>query len=133
MSSHSSRWRKPIWSAHSANKEDVGEDGISGGALAANSNRRCRSTRLAHDDFLLALLADAAGNALPEGTVVVDARGNLVKDLTTGSRKRFALVGVEDLVIVETDDAVLVIPRERAQDVRAVVEALQTRGETERL
>ena len=77
---------------------------------------------------------DAKGNALPEGTVAVDASNNLVKDLTTGgARKRFALVGVSDLVIVETDDAVLVIPRERAQDVRAVVEALQARGETERL
>jgi mannose-1-phosphate guanylyltransferase len=34
------------------------------------------------------------------------------------------------MILVETDDAVLVIPRERAQDVRAVVEALQKRGET---
>ncbi len=77
---------------------------------------------------------DAQGNAVPEGTVAVDAANNLVKDLTTGgTKKRFALVGVKDLVIVETDDAVLVIPRERAQDVRAVVEALQARGETERL
>jgi len=77
---------------------------------------------------------DAHGNAAPEGTVTVDAANNLVKDLTTGvTRKRFALVGVHDLVLVETDDAVLVIPRERAQDVRAVVDALQARGETERL
>ncbi len=66
--------------------------------------------------------------------MTVDAANNLVKDLTTGgSKKRFALVGVHDLVLVETDDAVLLIPRERAQDVRAVVEALQARGETERL
>jgi mannose-1-phosphate guanylyltransferase len=77
---------------------------------------------------------DASGNALPEGTIAVDARNNLVKDLTTGgAKKRFALVGVHDLVIVETEDAVLVIPRERAQDVRAVVDALQARGETDRL
>jgi mannose-1-phosphate guanylyltransferase len=34
---------------------------------------------------------------------------------------------------VETEDAVLVMPRERAQDVRAVVDALKERGETERL
>jgi mannose-1-phosphate guanylyltransferase len=74
---------------------------------------------------------DADGNALPQGTIAVDAKNNLVKDLTraAGARKRFALVGVSDLVIVETDDAVLVIPRERAQDVRAVVDALKARGE----
>ncbi len=79
---------------------------------------------------------DASGNALPEGSVAVDASNNLVRDLTTGAagaRKRFALVGVHDLVLVETDDAVLVIPRERAQDVRAIVDALHARGETERL
>jgi len=76
---------------------------------------------------------DVEGNALPEGTVTVDAANNLVKDLTSGPRRRYALVGVKDLVIVETDDAVLVIPRERAQDVRLVVDALQARGETDRL
>jgi mannose-1-phosphate guanylyltransferase len=76
---------------------------------------------------------DAQGNALPPGTVAVDARNNLVRDLSAGAgRKRWALVGVSDLVIVETDDAVLVIPRERAQDVRLVVDALNARGETDR-
>ncbi len=83
---------------------------------------------------------DAAGNALPDGTIAVDASGNLVADLTTAGsardatkKRRFALVGVSDLVLVETDDAVLVIPRDRAQDVRAVVEALKTRGELDKL
>ncbi len=77
---------------------------------------------------------DAQGNALPDGTVAIDATNCLVKDRTTGAaRKRWALVGVHDLVIVETDDAVLVIPRERAQDVRMVVDALSACGEKERL
>lgn len=77
---------------------------------------------------------DADGNALPEGTVAVDAKNNLVRDLSrSASGKRWALVGVSDLVVVETDDAVLVIPRERAQDVRAVVDALVARGETGRI
>jgi mannose-1-phosphate guanylyltransferase len=74
---------------------------------------------------------DANGNALPEGSVAVDAHGNLVRDLTTGNtskKKVFALVGVRDLVVVETDDAVLLIPRDRAQDVRAVVDALKAQG-----
>jgi mannose-1-phosphate guanylyltransferase len=76
---------------------------------------------------------DAAGNAVPAGTVAVDAKNNLIRDLSsTAARKRWALVGVSDLVVVETDDAVLVIPRERAQDVRLVVDALNARGETDR-
>ena len=77
---------------------------------------------------------DPAGNVLPAGSVAVDAKNNLVRDLTGRSGgKRWALVGVSDLVVVETDDAVLVIPRERAQDVRAVVDALTARGETDRI
>jgi mannose-1-phosphate guanylyltransferase len=74
---------------------------------------------------------DPDGNTLPDGSIAVDARNNLVRDMSTSApKKRWALVGVTDLVVVETDDAVLVIPRERAQDVRAVVDALAARGET---
>ncbi len=77
---------------------------------------------------------DPSGNALPTGTIAVDANNNLIRDLTKGpNRKQWALVGVRDLVVVETDDAVLIIPRERAQDVRAVVDALALRGESEKL
>jgi mannose-1-phosphate guanylyltransferase len=80
---------------------------------------------------------DPDGNALPTGSVAVDARGNLVRDLTSQAsgkpRRVYALVGVSDLVLVETDDAVLVIPRSRAQDVRKVVEELKARGELGRV
>jgi mannose-1-phosphate guanylyltransferase len=69
---------------------------------------------------------DAGGNALPSGAIAVDARGNLAR---TQSGKLVALVGVDDLVVVETDDAILVLPRSRAQDVRAVVDALKARGD----
>lgn len=71
---------------------------------------------------------DEAGNALPSDAVAVDARGNLVR-----AKKMVALVGVDDLVVVETDDAILVMPRKRAQDVRAVVDALKTKGKNELL
>jgi mannose-1-phosphate guanylyltransferase len=75
---------------------------------------------------------DAAGNALSPGSVAIDARNNLVR--TLGSNKKVvALVGVDDLVVVETDDAILVIPRERAQDVRLVVDALRAAGRTDLL
>jgi mannose-1-phosphate guanylyltransferase len=77
---------------------------------------------------------DDVGNALPEDAVAVDAKGNFVCDRTTRSGKRvYALVGVSDLILVETDDAVLLIPRDRAQDVRAVVDRLKARGDKTRL
>lgn len=70
---------------------------------------------------------DDAGNAAPSSAVLVDARNNLIEDLRTKSdaRRVIALIGVEDLCIVETDDALLVMPRSRSQDVREVVEQLK--------
>jgi mannose-1-phosphate guanylyltransferase len=70
---------------------------------------------------------DSEGNAAPEGTIFVDARGNYVRSLRPGSGRTMALVGVEDLVVVETDDALLVMPRARSQDVRLIVEELRRR------
>lgn len=72
---------------------------------------------------------DAVGNALPEGAFVKDAERNYFANLTSsGKKKHVAFVGVSDLVVVETDDAVLVLPRERAQDVKLVVEQLKKDG-----
>ncbi len=77
---------------------------------------------------------DAAENVAPEGTVFVDARGNLVVDLRREPRRALtALLGVEGLCVIHTDDASLVLPRERAQDVRAVVAAVEAAGQTELL
>ncbi len=77
---------------------------------------------------------DEQGNALPEGAIAVDAHNNLVRLSDEGpSRKQLALVGVNDLCVVETPDAILVLPRSRAQDVRAVVDALKARGRTDLL
>ncbi len=70
---------------------------------------------------------DGGENVLPEGSVTIDARGNLVWDHSQNKRI-YALVGVSDLVIVETDDAVLVVPRDRAQDVKLVVDQLRAAG-----
>jgi len=70
---------------------------------------------------------DANGNVAPAGTILFDAERNLVHDLRkkSPSQKVIALVGVHDLCVVETDDALLILPRERSQDVREVVEQLK--------
>jgi mannose-1-phosphate guanylyltransferase len=44
-----------------------------------------------------------------------------------------ALVGVENLCVVQTEDALLVIPRERSQDVRSIVEALEKANRHDKL
>lgn len=72
---------------------------------------------------------DKVGNATPQSAIMVDAKGCYAKS-TNG--KLIALVGVQDLVVVDTEDAILVMPRERAQDVRAVVDELKARGDEKR-
>jgi mannose-1-phosphate guanylyltransferase/mannose-6-phosphate isomerase len=66
--------------------------------------------------------ADAAGNVQRGQAVLIDSQ-NCVAYASEGHV--VTLVGVRDLVVVHTPDATLVVPRERAQDVRAIVEALE--------
>ncbi len=77
---------------------------------------------------------DADGNVLAPSAIALDAHRNLVEDLrTTGGRRVLVAIGVDDLCIVETDDALLVIPRSRAQDVRLAVEHLRAQGDDDLL
>jgi mannose-1-phosphate guanylyltransferase len=57
-------------------------------------------------------------------SIVIDAEGNYVYALG----KIVALVGVSDLVVVETTDALLITTRDRSQDVGKVVAELKGRG-----
>ena len=68
-------------------------------------------------------------NALPEDAIAIDTRGSYVH---ADAGKLVALIGVENLVVVDTGDALLVAPRDRAQDVKAVVEALKARDDHRR-
>jgi mannose-1-phosphate guanylyltransferase len=70
--------------------------------------------------------ADARGNSVEGESVLIDTRDSLV----FGSRRLIAAIGLEDMIIVDTEDALLVCPRSRAQDVKAVVEALRRSGKT---
>jgi len=93
---------------------------------------------------------DERGNSAPAATVLLDAHDNYVVDLRAQSpepgaqpgapqggagerhRKRvIALVGVSGLVVVQTDDALLVLHRDHAQGVKRVVDELAARGDAE--
>jgi len=77
---------------------------------------------------------DGRGNASLADCVLVEADGNLVFDARSpGQRKVVTLLGTQDLCVVLTDDAVLVMPRDRAQDVRAVVDQLKANGRVDLL
>ncbi|MCA1829146.1 MAG: NTP transferase domain-containing protein [Myxococcales bacterium] len=73
---------------------------------------------------------DDRGNAVSGDAVVVDSDDCVV--LAEGGRL-VAAVGLSGFCIVDAGDAVLVVPRDRAQDVRAVVEALKKQGRGDKL
>ncbi len=78
--------------------------------------------------------ADAGGNhvfassATTPRPVLVDSSRNLVWN---DGKRLLSLIGVEDMIVATTDDAVLVMPRQRAQQVKDVVTILQKEGRTE--
>jgi mannose-1-phosphate guanylyltransferase len=77
---------------------------------------------------------DHAGNAANADAFVLDGERNLLLDLRKpGTQRLMVALGVDDLCIVETDDALLVLPRSRSQDVRAIVDELKRRGHDDKL
>jgi mannose-1-phosphate guanylyltransferase len=69
---------------------------------------------------------DSAANVRPHGSLCLDSKGNMI----VSPGKFVVTVGVRDLVIVETDDALLVAARDRSQDVGKAVQELERRGYT---
>jgi mannose-1-phosphate guanylyltransferase len=63
---------------------------------------------------------DAQGNATRGAALLIDCHDTLV----FGAQRLVAVLGARDLVVVDSDDALLVCPRSRAQEVRRLVEAL---------
>ncbi|MBM6401088.1 mannose-1-phosphate guanylyltransferase [Phycicoccus sonneratiae] len=79
---------------------------------------------------LAALLPDTDGLTVlgsDDDVTAVDASGLVV---ASGGR-RVAVVGLDDVVVVDTPDAVLVTTRARAQDVKRVVDALKETGRSD--
>jgi mannose-1-phosphate guanylyltransferase len=64
---------------------------------------------------------DSSGNVLPRDSFVLDAHNNFVD----ARGKAIALLGVDDLIVVDTSDALLVARRDRAQEVGDIVKALE--------
>ena len=73
--------------------------------------------------------ADAAGNVLVGDVLTADSRNSYLH----ASSRMLATVGIEDLVVVETADAVLVAGKDRVQDVKKIVEQLKRDGRGEAL
>ncbi len=72
---------------------------------------------------------DEQGNCLTGPVLALDSKGCLVHS----PGKTVALIGVENLIVVETADALLVCPRERSQEVKQIVQLLEVQEKFELL
>ena len=72
---------------------------------------------------------DEKGNAVQGDVVLHDTFGTYIRS----ENKLIAAVGVENLIITESDDAILVSAKDRVQDVKKIVEGLKSEGRTEAL
>jgi mannose-1-phosphate guanylyltransferase/mannose-1-phosphate guanylyltransferase/mannose-6-phosphate isomerase len=70
---------------------------------------------------------DADGNVTTGDVIIEDGKGNLIRS----DSRLVAALGVENLVIIATSDAVLVAARERDQDVKRIVDQLLKAGRNE--
>ena len=70
---------------------------------------------------------DAAGNAVDGDCLLVDSKNSLV----LGHSRLIAGIGLEDLLVVETDDVILVARQGESQKVKDVVTELKKRGRKE--
>ena len=75
------------------------------------------------------LPADGEGNVVVGNHVGLDTKDTLV----VSPKRLVATIGVEDLVIVDTEDAILICSRDRTEDVKALVAELQRKRREELL
>lgn len=72
---------------------------------------------------------DANGNALQGNVIAVDCKNSLIR----AEKRLVAAIGVEDLCVIETADAVLISKSGQTQRVREVVDKLHDQGATEHI
>jgi mannose-1-phosphate guanylyltransferase/mannose-6-phosphate isomerase len=70
---------------------------------------------------------DLNANAIRGDVIAIDSRRSLIRN---ESNIMVATVGVEDLVVIATRDAVLITPRDKSQEAKRVVEELERQGRT---
>jgi mannose-1-phosphate guanylyltransferase/mannose-6-phosphate isomerase len=70
---------------------------------------------------------DPFGNAISGDVLTVDTRDSFIH----AQNKLVAVIGIHDLVVIETDDAVMIAPKDRVQEVKQIVARLKELGRNE--
>jgi mannose-1-phosphate guanylyltransferase len=72
---------------------------------------------------------DQAGNVVEGESILIDSKNCMIHS----PKKLVAAVGLEDMVVIETDDAILICPKARSQDVKLIVDRLKQMGKSQYL
>jgi mannose-1-phosphate guanylyltransferase len=71
---------------------------------------------------------DAQGNVAEGWPVLIDTRNSIVYNAAGPAAVAVSVIGMDNVVVVVSPDGVLVVPKDRAQDVRHAVAELKKRG-----
>ena len=69
------------------------------------------------------------GNIISGNVVTVKTKNSIIQ----GSKKLIATIGLEDIIIVDTDDALLICNKDNTQEVKEVIANLKASNKTEYL
>jgi mannose-1-phosphate guanylyltransferase len=70
------------------------------------------------------------GNVVIGKHIGIDTTGSIIHNTPY---KLIATIGIKDMIIIETEDAILICPRERGEDVKRLVEVIKEKGMNEYL
>jgi mannose-1-phosphate guanylyltransferase len=73
------------------------------------------------DEVVRLTPGDGEGNALRGTVIIKDSHRNYID----AGNKAVAMIGVDDIIVITTDDAVLICKKGRSQDVKEVVDYLR--------
>ena len=104
--------------------ESIPDDSIDYAVLEKSSNVMCAPVSMGWNDLgAWNSIADNLPQSQHPKTIYKNATSNHV--VVTNKEKVVSLIGVENLVVVDTDDALLVVHKDQAQNVKSVVDELK--------
>jgi mannose-1-phosphate guanylyltransferase len=70
---------------------------------------------------------DESGNVSVGQTTIVNSHNSIIANYSTNSSMMISAVGLDNVVIIVTDDSIVVVPKDKVQDVKKVVASLRER------
>ena len=75
------------------------------------------------------LPADSSGNVASKKHVLIDTNNSIIE----GDERMIAAIGLKDMVVIDTEDVLMICPKERCQEIKNLVEQLKKEGKDEYL